>query len=182
MLRLKIPETEFYDSENEEFFTVKEQTISLEHSLVSVSKWESKFKKSFLSVGPSNMMEQIEYIKCMTITQNVNPLVYKCLTSEAIKQVTEYIDDPMSATTFSNNEKAPKKHKEIITAEIIYYWMVSFGIEKAYEKWHLNRLITLINICAIKNNTEQKKMSKSELAARNSALNKARKQQLKTKG
>jgi isocitrate dehydrogenase kinase/phosphatase len=180
MLKITIPAIELYDEIKEEFISSKEQTIYLEHSLVSLSKWESKWKKPFLSKDEKTIEETIDYIKCMTTTQNIDDVVYKAVSDDNIKQVREYIESEMTATTFSNTEKKTI-NREIVTAEIIYYWMIALNIPFECQKWHLNRLITLITVCNIKN-TPPKKMSKREVMNRNSALNAARKQSLHTGG
>jgi hypothetical protein len=179
MLKIVIPGIELYDEEKEEFITTKPQTLHLEHSLVSLAKWESKWNKPFLTKDNKTYEETIDYIRCMTITQNVSEDTYRLLTSENIQQVNEYINLPMTATTFSNQKKTPSK--EVVTAEIIYYWMISLNIPFECQKWHLNRLLTLINVCNIKNQPK-KKMSKRDILNRNKALNKARREALNTKG
>ena len=180
MLPITIPGQELWDEVNEEFIYLDEQTLQLEHSLISLSKWESKWHKSFLNTKNKTTEEIIDYIRCMTVTPHVDPKIYACLTNEHIKQINDYIEDPMTATTFSeeNNSKA---NKEIITAEIIYYWMVSLNIPPEYQKWHLNRLITLIRVCNIKN-TPPKKRSMRDIMNRNTALNEARRRKFNSKG
>lgn len=180
MLQITIPSVELYDDLKDEFIITKEQTLQLEHSLVSLAKWESKWKKPFLINKEKTFLESIDYIRCMTITQNVLDINYNYITDEIIKEVTKYIEDPMTATTFSKNE-TQKISREVITAEIIYYWMVTFTIPFECQKWHLNRLLTLINVCNIKNQP-QKKIGKKELNDRNSQLNAIRKSQLNTTG
>lgn len=180
MLTITIPSIELYDENTNEFYTYKGQTLHLEHSLVSLSKWESKWCKPFLSKEDKTVEESVDYIKCMTITQNVHEDIYKRITPEIIRQVSEYIAAPMSATTF-NNFSNQRPSKEVVTSELIYYWMVAMTIPFECQKWHLNRLLTLINICNIKNQPA-KKMSKAELIARNRALNEERRNSLKTKG
>lgn len=180
MLNITIPERELYDEINNEFITIPEKTICLEHSLVSVSKWESKWKKPFLSKEPKNIEETIDYIKCMTITQNVDSKVYSCLTKENIKDINDYIDDKMTATTFYD-ARQNTGHKETVTSELIYFWMISLNIPMECQRWHLNRLLTLIKICNIKNDTG-KKMSRNEIMSRNAALNAARRKQYNTRG
>lgn len=181
MLRLTIPAREFYIEETNEFITTKEQTLQLEHSLVSLSKWESKWCKSFISSREEKTREEtIDYIKCMTITQNVDPSVYTYLTQDNINKVLEYINAPMTATFFSD-DKTGKTNREPITSELIYYWMVSLQIPFKCEKWHLNRLITLIRVCNLKNQPP-KKMSKRDIMSRNARLNAARRQKHNTKG
>lgn len=179
MLKITIPSIELYDEAKEEFVFSKEQVLQLEHSLVSLSKWESRWCKPFLSKDKKTIQESIDYIACMTITQNVDPNIYTRITSEHIEQVTEYIDAPMTATTFSNQEKSI--NREVITSEIIYYWMVALNIPFECQKWHLNRLLTLISVCNIKNKPP-KKGNKKDIMSRNAALNAKRKQQLNTMG
>ena len=179
MLKLTIPTIEQYDEVKNEFITSKETVLQLEHSLVSLSKWESKWCKPFLTKEEKTVEESIDYIRCMTITQNVDLNVYKFITAENIKKVSEYIETSMTATIFSNEKRST--NREVVTTEIIYYWMIEMTIPFECEKWHLNRLLTLINVCNIKNNPP-KKMNKKELMSRNSALNATRRQSLNTKG
>lgn len=185
MLQITIPAAvseEFDESTNEFIYrpVSKEQTLQLEHSLVSLSKWESKWCKAFLSNKRKTDEEIIDYVKCMTLTQNVNPDVYTRLSQENMNRIDEYISAPMTATTFFN-ERNSKGGREVVTAELIYYWMIALNIPFECQKWHLNRLLTLIRVCNIKN-TPPKKMSKRELMSRNARLNAARRQQLNTKG
>lgn len=135
--------------------------------------------KPFLSKEPKTAAETIDYIKCMTITQNINPDVYKGLTSKNIDDINKYIDKPMTATTFSEENKS--RSREIITSELIYYWMFSMNIPMECQKWHLNRLLTLIRVCNIKNQPP-KKMSRREIMNRNAALNAARRKKLNSRG
>lgn len=179
MLKIVIPGIELYDEKKEEFINTKPQALQLEHSLVSLSKWESKWNKPFLTKDNKTYEETIDYIRCMTITQNISHDTYRLLTSENIQQVNDYIELPMTATTFSNQKKPPSK--DVVTAEIIYYWMISLNIPFECQKWHLNRLLTLINVCNIKNQPS-KKMSKRDILNRNKTLNKARRETLNTKG
>ena len=180
MLEIIIPATEQWDEKNQEFITSKEQILRLEHSLVSLSKWESKWCKPFLSRENRTMEETIDYIKCMTLTQNVDDHVYNLLTIDNIKKVNEYISAPMTATTFNDSNKKSVGN-EIITSELIYYWMISLNIPFECQKWHLNKLFTLIKVCSIKNQPP-KKMSKKDIMSRNAALNAARRKQMNTKG
>lgn len=180
MLQITVPASESWDESKQEFINTKEQTLQLEHSLVSLSKWESKWCKSFFSKKEKTTEETIDYIKFMTLTQNVKPEVYSNLTNENIRQINEYIEAPMTATYFSKEEKG-KVNNETVTAELIYYWMIALNIPFECQKWHLNRLLTLIRVCNVKNQPP-KKMSKSSILSRNAALNAARRQQLNTRG
>jgi oligoribonuclease NrnB/cAMP/cGMP phosphodiesterase (DHH superfamily) len=180
MLRITIPAVEQWDEAKQEFIYTKEQTLSLEHSLVSLSKWESKWCKAFLTKDEKTFEETLDYIKCMTLTQNVDPEVYNYLTNGNIKEINEYIEAPMTATYFSD-EKTSKISREQVTAELIYYWMIALNIPFECQKWHLNRLLTLIKVCNIKNQPP-KKRSKKDIMSRNAALNAARRKQLNTKG
>lgn len=181
MLRIVVPlGPEEWDEEKNEFVQPKTQTLQLEHSLVSISKWESKWCRPFISDKGMTTEESIDYIKCMTLTPNVNPEVYNHVTNENIDQVKAYIAAPMTATTISGDEK--KKGKgETVTAELIYYWMIALQIPFECQKWHLNRLLTLIKVCNIKNQPP-KKRSKRDIMSRNTALNAARRKQLNTRG
>jgi hypothetical protein len=181
MLRIKVPlGPERWDEQKRVFVAPKEQVLQLEHSLVSLSKWESKWCKPFLSKGEKSSEEVLDYIKFMTVTPNVQPEVYENLTRANIQEINDYIDSPMTATTFSE-DKNGKRSREIVTAELIYYWMITLNIPFECQKWHLNRLLTLIRVCNVKN-APPKKMSKRDIASRNAELNAARRRQLNTKG
>lgn len=180
MLQITIPEVELWDEKNQRFINVRQQTLSLEHSLVSISKWESKWCKPFLSSEEKTTDEVIDYVRCMTLTQNVSPDAYKYLTNDNIREINEYIEAPMSATVIYDPNKGGHS-REKITSELIYYWMIAMNIPFECQKWHLNRLLKLIQVCGIKNRPP-KKMSKREIMNRNSALNAARRKQLNTKG
>lgn len=179
MLEITIPGAELWDESKQEFISTNTQILRLEHSLVSISKWESKWKKAFLGNQEKTFEETIDYIKCMTITQNVDPNVYNYLTKENIEEIHKYIGDPMTATTISENKNQPV-NREIMTAEVIYYYMIALNIPFECQKWHLNRLLTLIKVCSIKNQPP-KKMGKNELLKRNAALNAVRRPQFKAK-
>lgn len=180
MLEIEIPDRELFDERTEEFITIKGRKIVIEHSLVSLSKWEAKYKKPFMS-SEKNASEVLDYIKFMTITQNVDKSVYDSITPEILEQVINYIEDPMTATWFNEREQKKSKSKETVTAEIIYYWMIALQIPMECQKWHLNRLLTLIRVCSLKN-APDKKMSKKELLARNRQLNAARRARTGSKG
>ena len=191
-LELEIAAHEGWDAKKEEFVNTPSVTLRLEHSLVSLSKWESKHKKPYLKETEEKTKEEIlDYIKCMTITQNVPDEVYSLLTEQDLKKINDYIVDPMTATWFNensaNNSSVPQAHrrKEQITSELIYYWMISYRIPMQCEKWHLNRLLTLIRIFSIKDaeaNGKSNKMSKRDILSQNRALNAARRKALGSKG
>lgn len=180
MLKITIPEDEYFDESTQSFVYVKKETLQLEHSLVSISKWEAKWNKPFLSQDEKTLEETIDYIKCMTVTQNVRPSVYERLTNKNFEEINAYIEAPMTATTFSE-DKTKRASREIITSEIIYYWMIAHNIPSEYQKWHLNRLLTLIRVCNIKN-APPKKMSKRDTMRRNASLNAARRKRLNSRG
>lgn len=179
MLEIIVPAVEKFDEETLTFVYSDECKLSLEHSLISISKWESKWKKPFIS-SQKTMEEKLDYIRCMTLNKNVPSDVYFNLTAENLKDIEQYIDDPMTATVITNAKGHPKK-KEIVTAEIIYYWMIALNIPTDYQKWHINRLLTLIDVCAIKTQP-QKKMSRNEIINQNRELNAARKKKYNTRG
>ncbi len=180
MLRITVPASnELWDEKNQMFVTAKEQTLQLEHSLVSLSKWESKWCKAFFN-SDKTPEELLDYIKCMTLTQNVPPEVYERLTAENIREINDYIEAPMTATYFSQEQRSGHS-REVITAELIYYWMIALNIPFECQKWHINRLLTLIRVCNIKNQPA-KKMSRRDILSRNAQLNAARRTKLNTKG
>lgn len=181
MLQIIVPAAEMYNEGSNEFITIKEQVLTLEHSLVSLSKWESTWRKPFLSKEGMTTAETIDYIRCMTITQNVPPITYNLITDANIKAVEEYINAPMTATWFSEEKRTGRSNGEVVTAELIYYWMIALQIPMKCEKWHLNRLLTLIRVCNIKN-TPPKKMGKRATMSRNAAINAARRKQLNSNG
>ena len=191
-LELEIAAHEGWDAKKEEFVNTPSVVLRLEHSLVSLSKWESKHKKPYLKENEAKTPEEIlDYIKCMTITQNVPDEVYALLTKQDMEKINDYIIDPMTATWFNennaNNGSVPQTHrkKEQITSELIYYWMISYRIPMQCEKWHLNRLLTLIRIFSIKDaeaNGKSNKMSRRDIVSQNRALNAARRQALGSKG
>ncbi len=180
MLTIVIPSVENYDESTNEFTLSKAQTIQLEHSLVSISKWETKWGVPFLSKNEKTVEQTTDYIRCMVVTQNVDDKTIDNLTSDMITTIKQYIDSPMSASTLPVDTKKSGV-KETVTSELIYYWMVSLTIPFECQKWHLNRLLTLINICNIKN-APPKKMGKKELLNRNASLNAQRKEELRSKG
>lgn len=179
MLTITIPPIELYDEVKEEFVTSKGAVLLVEHSLVSLSKWESKWCKPFLTDIEKTYEETVDYIACMTVTQNVDPDIYEHISSSIINEVNNYIGKPMTATVILPSQS--KKNREVVTAELIYYWMIALSVPFECQKWHLNRLLMLINVCSIKN-APPKKMNRREILSRNAALNAKRREELATKG
>lgn len=180
MLELKVEGMEFFNDDTQEFYTVAPVTLRLEHSLVSVSKWESKWKTPFLSAKDLTIEQSRDYIKCMTINQHVDPLVYASLTNSHMETVNEYIKEERTATTFDERRVGPP-NRQVITSELIYFWMAQYNIPFECQKWHLSRLLTLIRIASIKN-APDKKMSKRAVLSKNASLNAARRKAMHTKG
>lgn len=180
MLLLTIPEREFYFSETQEFYKNPELVLMLEHSLLSASKWESKYKKPFISKTPMTQEEMIDYIRMMCLSTVLDERIFDCFTDVEFQKVQEYIDDSQTATTFNDLEKK-RFSTRVITTEVIYYWMVSLGIPFECEKWPLNRLLTLIRVCTIKNGGA-KKMSKNDIYKRNQEINERNKRLYHTRG
>lgn len=181
MLTITVPiSPEGWDEVTQEFVEPQYKTLQLEHSLVSLSKWESKWRKPFYSKKETTADEMLDYIKCMTLTENVDDDVYNHLTQKNVDDIKAYIENPMTATTFRKDDKG-RGNGEQITSELIYYWMISSNIPFECQEWHLNRLLTLIRVCSVKN-TPPKKKSQRDIMSRNAALNASRRKQLNTKG
>lgn len=183
MLQITVEGQEFYDEEKNEFIQTKPAVLQLEHSLVSISKWESKWHKPFPTLNKNQdkmTHEQMQdYIRCMTINHDVDPIVYNALTVKHIREINRYINDPMTATWFS--DKTNKKNNDIITSELIYYSMTALNIPFECQKWHINRLLTLIKVCSLKSQPP-KKMSKRDAAEYRRSLNASRRARLGSKG
>lgn len=182
MLKLTIKGEERWDEVNEVFIpAMKEHTLLLEHSLISLAKWEGEYHKPFLSTEKDFEMIK-EYAKCMTINPNVPDEVYEHINADHINKITDYINDNMTATWFSDKKPAHSNGKmngEIITAEIVYYWMIKMAIPVEFQKWHLNRLLTLIRVISVK---DDPKAGHKMTAAERTALNKARKKKYGIRG
>ena len=181
MLVLDIPEKELFDESTDRFIKTKAQTLKLEHSLISISKWESRWLKPFLTKEKKTQEELLDYIKCM----NTNPVqdtdIVQYLSANELNKIIEYINSPMTATTVTFfDEKKPRAKEETVTSELIYYWMISAEIPFECEKWHINRLFALLKICSAKN-APKKKMTK-DMAQSQAALNAKRRANLKTRG
>lgn len=187
MLRVKVLSMEMFDYAQQRFVRPsfgEYEILELEHSLKSLAEWEAKYKKPFLMQGPDaeqhSPEEMLDYIRMMTLN-DVSPDVYACLTTENIREIYDYMGDSMTATTFSDHRGGPKRNREIITAELVYYWMASYGLERSYEDWHLNRLLTLLQVFSIKNSAQQK-MGKRQALMQQSSINSARRSKYHTRG
>lgn len=179
MFQVIVDPVKLWDEINEVFLFSKEYKLTLEHSLISLSKWEAKWHKPFLTKTQKSDEESLDYIRCMTINKDIDSQSYNFISKKIMDDINLYIEDPMTATTFQKEEKKPSR--EIITSELIYFWMVNYSIPFECEKWHLNRLLTLINVCSIKNQPK-KKLGRKALNSRNTALNEARLRQYNTTG
>ncbi len=180
MLIITVPGVEMFDETSQEFVTKGDVVLELEHSLVSLSKWEAIYEKPFLGEMSKTSEEILSYIKAMTLTSEVPEDVYHKLSDDNIKEINSHIEAKMTATWFNETPGAPES-RDVITAELVYYWMTVFHIPFECETWHLNRLFTLIRICNVKQ-SKPKKMTRTEMAQRNRELNAQRKKQLGTTG
>lgn len=186
MLEITIPKNEVFVSETNMFIQIPETKLQLEHSLISLRKWESKWHKPFLGKAgkpeEKTSEEIIDYVRCMTVGKIPNLNIYQFIPTDILEQIVSYIKDPMTATWFgkTESEKNPL-NGDTVTAEIIYYWMIALNVPVEFEKWHLNQLLTLIKVINIKN-SPKKKMSKKEEAQQRAALNKARRAKFNSKG
>lgn len=178
MLRINVPISESFDEESSKFVT-NYFALEMEHSLLSLSKWESEFEKPFLSSDEKTDVETIWYIKAMTLTPNVPEDIFLKLSQENIQAINDYINGKQTATWFKELPSRPSR--EIITAEIIRYWMISLNIPTEFETWHLNRLFTQIKVVNQKSQPA-KKVSRREALAERQRINAERKAKLGTSG
>ena len=181
MLKLTIPPRELWDEKNEQFIHIKGATLTLEHSLVSISKWEARWKKPFLGSAAKTKEESLDYVRCMTLTQNVDPDIYRNLDNRSMDLVNRYISENQTATWFSDKTGKKNSKKKTITSEVIYGWMVSLNIPFECQKWHLSRLLTLIHVCDV-NNSSSNKLDKKQSALQRNALNAKRRKAHHSKG
>lgn len=181
MLEIHIDGKEFWDPEKEEFINTKGITLHLEHSLISISKWEAKYKRPYLTDGPKTLEETYDYISFMSLDGKINMTELEGITEEDYKKILDYINDPMTATTIKDNSHSGSGKKHNITSEEIYYDMTALNIPFECQKWHLNRLLTLIQVASIKNQPD-KKMTRGEIYKQNNELNRARRAKYHTKG
>lgn len=179
MLEIIVPEREMFDDKTQQFFYSKQTTLNLEHSLLSISKWESRWNKPFISFDDKTEQETLDYIRCMTLNKNVNPMVYLALSQENLEAINVYINSSMTASKVYTQKATGAR--ETVTSETIYYWMIKFNIPFECQKWHLNRLIALIKVCEAKERPPRK-MSRGELLRRNSELNAARRKRMNSSG
>lgn len=180
MLELTVGGNEYYDEQENRFVKTKSRTLCLEHSLRSVAKWESKWKIAFLSTKQLTKEQSDDYIRCMETTGRADPTFVSQLSLKQKKEINEYISDSMTATVIHRRKKTPPS-KKTITAELIYFWMIQNGIPPEYEKWHLNRLLTLIEVCSVEGGPKQK-MSMKDQMAQQRALNESRLKKFNTRG
>lgn len=179
MLELIIPAYDLFNDELQEFISGSETRILLEHSLVSISKWESKWEKPFMTSNTKTDVEVLDYIKCMTLNDDVPDSAYMFIDNKQYEAINKYISSPMTATTITDT--STKRSKEIMTSEVLYYYMIACNIPMECEKWHINRLMTLIQVCNVKNDTG-KKRPVNEVLKSNAELNAERKRKMNTKG
>lgn len=188
MLRITLPEKEWYDEENERFVKEPPLTVSLEHSLLSISQWESKYKKPLLTLladGGATSEELLDYFGMMVIDPPPKIDTMSILvrfSPENMQSILEYLDDSRTATVIIDREKGGLKNKRTITSELVYCWMIGANIEKGYETWNINRLLTLIRVVSIELNPDKKKMKARDAAAMQRDINEINKAKLKTKG
>lgn len=184
MLHVHVPEKQLFFPDTNSFYLTPKADLSMEHSLVSVRKWESRWKIPFLGKAEKTVIQMMDYLKCMTLTKNVDPYVYQAIPPEEMERIGKYIKDPMSATTFSDNGLigAQRNRNEVVTAETIYYWMITLNIPVEFEKWHLEQLLALIKLTSYKNDPKKKKMAERDVIAKYAAINEANRKKFGIKG
>jgi hypothetical protein len=181
-LTITIPSVDLFDEDKNKFFVTEERTVELEHSLVSLSKWEQKWKIPFIGNKQLTTEQAIDYIRCMCLTPNIPPEEFKFLaySPESLKRVNEYISDTMTATWF--NERASTKSSEAVTSEVLYYMLVALTIPFETQYWHLNRLLTLIRVTNLKNDPKKKLMPLNEQLQQQRDINAERRAKFGSKG
>lgn len=183
MITIHIPDKRLFFSETNTFYDVKKVDLTMEHSLLSLKKWESRWKIPFLGRTPKTNIQMLDYLKCMTLTKLVDQNAYLAIPDEEMKRIVRYIKDPMCATTFTDNLiGAQRNRNEVVTAETIYYWMITLNIPVEFQKWHLEQLLALIKLTNIKNDPKKRKMSEREVIAKYAEINERNKKLLNTKG
>lgn len=180
MLSITIPASEYYDEVRGEFFSVPETRLRLEHSLAAISRWESKWLKPFFGNESKTPAECADYVRCMAIDEDVNPDVFRAIPPKIFDEIDRYIESPMTATTI-RERPGRRGGREIVTSELIYYWMVALGIPFECDRWNINRLLMLIRITNIRQ-APQKNMSRKDIYSQNRAINAARRAKLGSKG
>lgn len=181
MLSIIVPGREFYDEESELFVTVGETQLELEHSLVSLSKWESRWEKPFIGNAEKTTEQVTSYIQFMCLTPDVPPEVFDRVSNENLQEINDYLNSKMTATWFSADETATKGPQEVITSEVVYYWMITMNVPMECQHWHLERLFTLLKVIQLKS-APPKKRNRADVAAQRRALNQKRQQEFGTKG
>lgn len=182
-ITINIPARELFDPATNRFINTEAKTLTFEHSLMSIAKWESKWHKPYMSKEQRTEEEIRDYIRCMCITDKVDPNIFYAMDQKTINKIVDYITDPQTATTFKKKDERP--NREIITNEIVYYWMCELGIPfDPCQKWHFNRLMTLIRVASIKKQSPKKSGKKGQQDAINrmSAENARRKALYNTRG
>ena len=188
MLEIIVKASEQWDEDKQEFYTLQKDTVlKLEHSLLSISKWESKWHTNFIGNEKLTLEQSIDYVRCMTVTPKVNPKIYSVITKENLSEIAEYIKNPMTATVVKQAPDGVRRygkfHSDNLTSEEIYYYMIEFGVPFECEKWHLNRLLTLLKVCSVKQmQANGKKMPSGQLAKQYAQLNSMRRAARGTKG
>ena len=181
---VKVPKCEVYDEENEKILEVTEDiSLVMEHNLIAISRWESKFHKPYFKEEEKTTEEASYYLECMTLNKGVENYIFKCIPRSELLRITEYINDPMTGTIIKKRDEKNQK-KEILSSELLYYYMFKLGIPKECENWHLNRLLTLLDVFGVKDDTgnNKNKASYSEMVARNKAINERNKARFRSKG
>ena len=178
MLQLKLPKIRLFKEATEEYVYYEPLTVKLEHSLISIQRWESKWHKSFLSAESLTQEELFDYIRCMSLNPDIDPTFVSRLTPDDFNKIREYMNEPMTATVI-HRSKPRGGRPPIITAELIYYWMTAYNIPFECSKWHIKQLLTLVEVCSVKSNPGGKTRG---TAAERAAMNKARRAKTGSKG
>jgi hypothetical protein len=173
--------TTLWDEETETFVEHIVSSIDFEHSLASMSKWESKWEQAFLGRTEKTAEQVYDYLSMMCLTPGVTREQILGLSQENFTQINEYIESQQTATKFAEQPNR-RGSGEQITSDLVYYWMVAFRIPWEAQYWHLNKLLALVRICNAKQSGKTQKVPRHDTAQRNRDLNAERRKKYGTSG
>lgn len=161
---------ELFDEETNTFLHPVGKKLHLEHSLLSISKWEAEWEIPFLNTDKTSE-QSLSYIKCCVLDDDFDELLLNTLSDKNILDFNAYLSKGMTAkkiidlrSSLSQKRKSRRPaSQKALTSEDIYYSMIQFHVWKECEEWPLQRLLSLLQLCSLKSNSTGE-MSKSDQA------------------